>query len=245
MITVRVPLGERSYDVLVGHGARRELAGLLPSTARRAAIVTQPGIPLDVDPGVPTEVFTIGQGESHKSLAHHRGAVQRVRGVRPDAQRRRDRCRRRIGHRRCRVRCGVLASRGGGRARLHDAGGDGRRGDRWKDRRESRSGRWSWGQEPDRRLLAAGGRGLRPRCPRHAAATGIAMWAWRDGQVPLLDRRRPAGDGRGRADRPLCRDQSRGGGRRRAGVGPASVAELRPHAGACAGDRDALCACPW
>ncbi len=69
MITVRVPLGERSYDVLVGHGARRELAGLLPSTARRAAIVTQPGIPLDVDPGMPTGVFTIGQGESHKSLA--------------------------------------------------------------------------------------------------------------------------------------------------------------------------------
>ena len=69
MITVRVPLGERSYDVLVGHGARSELAGLLPSTARRAAIVTQSGIPLDIDPGMPTDVFTIGQGESHKSLA--------------------------------------------------------------------------------------------------------------------------------------------------------------------------------
>ena len=69
MITVRVPLGERSYDVLVGHGARSELAGLLPSTARRAAIVTQHGIPIDVDPGVPTEVFTIGHGEEHKSLA--------------------------------------------------------------------------------------------------------------------------------------------------------------------------------
>ncbi len=69
MITVQVPLGERSYDVLVGHGARSELAGLLPSTARRAAIVTQDGIPLDIDPGVPTEVFTIGQGESHKSLS--------------------------------------------------------------------------------------------------------------------------------------------------------------------------------
>ena len=69
MITVRVPLGDRSYDVLVGHGSRRELAGLLPSTARRAAVVTQEGIPIDVDPGLPTEVFTIGQGESHKSLA--------------------------------------------------------------------------------------------------------------------------------------------------------------------------------
>jgi 5-deoxy-5-amino-3-dehydroquinate synthase len=68
VITVRVPLGERSYDVLVGHGARTELAGLLPSTARRAAIVTQDGIPIEVDPGMPFEVFTIGQGENHKSL---------------------------------------------------------------------------------------------------------------------------------------------------------------------------------
>ena len=54
MITVRVPLGDRSYDVIVGHGARHELAGLLPPTAKRAVIVTQAGIPLDVDPGVPT-----------------------------------------------------------------------------------------------------------------------------------------------------------------------------------------------
>jgi 5-deoxy-5-amino-3-dehydroquinate synthase len=69
MISVRVPLGERSYDVLVGYGARHELAGLLPSTAKRAAIVTQDGIPLDVDPGLPTEVFTIGHGEQHKSMA--------------------------------------------------------------------------------------------------------------------------------------------------------------------------------
>ncbi len=69
MITVRVPLGDRSYDVLVGHGARRELGGLIPSTAKRAAIVTQHGIPLDVECGVPSEVFTIGHGEAHKSLA--------------------------------------------------------------------------------------------------------------------------------------------------------------------------------
>ncbi|MEP7113461.1 MAG: 3-dehydroquinate synthase family protein [Ilumatobacteraceae bacterium] len=69
MITVHVPLGERSYDVLVGHGARSELAGLLPSSARRAAIVTQVGIPLDVDPGIPAELFAIGTGEASKSLA--------------------------------------------------------------------------------------------------------------------------------------------------------------------------------
>jgi 5-deoxy-5-amino-3-dehydroquinate synthase len=69
LITVEVPLGARTYDVLIGHGARHELAGLLPSTAKRAAVVTQAGIPIDVYPGVPVEVFTIGDGESHKSLA--------------------------------------------------------------------------------------------------------------------------------------------------------------------------------
>ena len=69
MITIEVPLGDRSYDVLIGHGARHELAGLVPSTAKRAAIVTQQGIPINVNPGVPTEVFDIGDGEAHKSLA--------------------------------------------------------------------------------------------------------------------------------------------------------------------------------
>ncbi len=67
--SVRVDLGDRSYDVLVGHGVRSELASMIPRNARRAAIVTQEGIPLDVDPGVPHEVFTIGHGEQHKSLA--------------------------------------------------------------------------------------------------------------------------------------------------------------------------------
>lgn len=69
MITVRVPLGERSYDVLIGHGARRELAGLLPPSAQRAAIVTQEGIPLDIDTSLETEVFIVGDGEAHKSLS--------------------------------------------------------------------------------------------------------------------------------------------------------------------------------
>jgi 5-deoxy-5-amino-3-dehydroquinate synthase len=69
MITVHVPLGDRSYDVLVGHAARHEVGGLLPRTAKRAAIVTQEGIPIDVDAGLPGEVFTIGHGESFKSLA--------------------------------------------------------------------------------------------------------------------------------------------------------------------------------
>ena len=68
MITVRVPLGDRSYDVLVGHGARSELSALLPRSTRRVAVVTQAGIPFDVDPGVPFERFEIGDGEDHKTL---------------------------------------------------------------------------------------------------------------------------------------------------------------------------------
>jgi 5-deoxy-5-amino-3-dehydroquinate synthase len=66
--TVRVPLAERSYDVLVGHGARIELASLLPASARRAAVVTQAGIPFSVEPGLPHEVIEIGDGEHHKRL---------------------------------------------------------------------------------------------------------------------------------------------------------------------------------
>jgi 5-deoxy-5-amino-3-dehydroquinate synthase len=67
--SVHVDLGDRSYDVLVGAGVRSELAAMLPKSARRAAIITQTGIPLAVDPGIPHEVFVIGQGEQHKSLA--------------------------------------------------------------------------------------------------------------------------------------------------------------------------------
>jgi 5-deoxy-5-amino-3-dehydroquinate synthase len=66
--TVRVCLGERSYNVVVGHGARHELGALLPPTTRRAAVVTQAGIPFAVDVGIDHEVFTIGRGEEHKNL---------------------------------------------------------------------------------------------------------------------------------------------------------------------------------
>ena len=68
MITVPVPLGERSYDVLVGHGARHRLLDVLPTGARRAAVVTQASIPWTVDPGIEHKVFTIGDGEDAKHL---------------------------------------------------------------------------------------------------------------------------------------------------------------------------------
>ncbi len=66
---VTVPLGDRRYQVVVGHGAVAELASLLPATARRAAIVTQPGIPVEIELPIPIERFEIGAGEQHKSLA--------------------------------------------------------------------------------------------------------------------------------------------------------------------------------
>lgn len=65
---VEVALGERSYPVVVGHGVVEALASLLPPAARRAAVVTQPGIPVTVDPGLPAEVIDIGVGEHAKTL---------------------------------------------------------------------------------------------------------------------------------------------------------------------------------
>jgi 5-deoxy-5-amino-3-dehydroquinate synthase len=65
---VRVPLGDRSYEVIVGHGAARFLGTLLPASAKRAAVVTQDGVPFDVSANIPHEVFRIGHGEQHKTL---------------------------------------------------------------------------------------------------------------------------------------------------------------------------------
>jgi 5-deoxy-5-amino-3-dehydroquinate synthase len=69
---IPVELGERRYDVVVGPGARHRLAEVvarqLPG-ASRAAVVTQAGIGVDVDPGVPVERFTVPDGEEAKSLA--------------------------------------------------------------------------------------------------------------------------------------------------------------------------------
>jgi 5-deoxy-5-amino-3-dehydroquinate synthase len=67
--TVTVTAGGRSYPVIVGHGVASQVGALLPSTARRAAIVTQSGIALTVDLGIDTTVVDIGHGEEHKSLA--------------------------------------------------------------------------------------------------------------------------------------------------------------------------------
>ena len=67
-------MGERSYDVLVGHGAVGGLTQLIPAGARRAVVVTQTGIPLAVDTGLPTDTLLVEHSEDHKSL----GTVERL-----------------------------------------------------------------------------------------------------------------------------------------------------------------------
>ena len=69
MIRVGVPLGDRSYEVVVGEGAGAELAALLPDRARRAAVVTQEAVGVDVDTGREHRVFTVPAGEEAKAMA--------------------------------------------------------------------------------------------------------------------------------------------------------------------------------
>lgn len=69
MITVRAELGPRSYAVHVGPGARLALAGVLPTGANRAAVVTQAAIPWEVDAGIEQHTFVVPPGEGAKTLA--------------------------------------------------------------------------------------------------------------------------------------------------------------------------------
>ena len=69
LITVPVSLGEgRSYDVLVGAGARHRLLEVLPVGVHRAAVVTQAAIGVTVDAGVEQRTFLMGEGEPAKCL---------------------------------------------------------------------------------------------------------------------------------------------------------------------------------
>ncbi|MGD0312281.1 MAG: 3-dehydroquinate synthase family protein [Acidimicrobiales bacterium] len=77
MRDVPVELGERRYDVTVGEGARHRLADALASGvpgAAQAAVVTQSGIGVDVEPGIPSARFVVPDGEEAKSL----GAVEEL-----------------------------------------------------------------------------------------------------------------------------------------------------------------------
>ena len=70
MIRLEVALPEgRSYPVLVGPQAAEELASVLRSGVQRVAVVTQPDIPVTVDPGVDHRIFPIPNGETAKTLS--------------------------------------------------------------------------------------------------------------------------------------------------------------------------------
>lgn len=67
-----VALGERSYPVVVGRGARDEMAALLPSSARRVAVVTEAGVPGSLVPAFGDRevgIHRIAPGEDGKTLA--------------------------------------------------------------------------------------------------------------------------------------------------------------------------------
>jgi len=68
LLRLTVGLGERSYPVLVGPGARHRLLEVIPVGAVRAAVVTQAGIGVTVDAGVEQRTFFVGEGEKAKSL---------------------------------------------------------------------------------------------------------------------------------------------------------------------------------
>lgn len=68
MNEVRVELGDRSYPVLVGPGARHRLGEVIPVGAGRAAVVTQEAIPWPVDSGIEQRLFFIDDGEEAKNM---------------------------------------------------------------------------------------------------------------------------------------------------------------------------------
>lgn len=66
---VSVDLGDRSYDVHVGAGVRARLSSVVPTGARRAAVVTQPNVGWAVDSGLDQTVLEVPDGEEAKCLA--------------------------------------------------------------------------------------------------------------------------------------------------------------------------------
>jgi 5-deoxy-5-amino-3-dehydroquinate synthase len=68
MHELAVALGERSYPVVVGAGARHRLVELMPAGVARAAVVSQETIPWTVDCGVEQRTFYLDDGEETKNL---------------------------------------------------------------------------------------------------------------------------------------------------------------------------------
>lgn len=68
----RIALGDRSYTVVVGRGARSRVVDVLPPGAKRIAVVTQQGVPSRLIPDVGSLAVSrheIGAGEEHKTMS--------------------------------------------------------------------------------------------------------------------------------------------------------------------------------
>lgn len=69
MPVIDVELRDRGYQVHVGPGVRELLGELIPTDAKRVAVVTQESIPWTVDPGLAQLTITVPDGESAKSMS--------------------------------------------------------------------------------------------------------------------------------------------------------------------------------
>jgi len=69
VIRLEVPLGSRSYPVVVGESALSEFQSLLPSEVSRVAFVTQEGIDASIATELPSSVHYLPDGEQAKRLA--------------------------------------------------------------------------------------------------------------------------------------------------------------------------------
>lgn len=69
MTVINVELRDRPYPVHVGPKALEMLGELIPSGARRVAVITQESIPWSVDPSIGALTINVPDGESAKSLS--------------------------------------------------------------------------------------------------------------------------------------------------------------------------------
>ena len=66
---IAVRTASHDYEVVVGPGAVRELKDVIPSSARRAVVVTQEAVGVAVETGLDQEIAVIPDGEAAKKLS--------------------------------------------------------------------------------------------------------------------------------------------------------------------------------